>query len=231
MSVPSLFVLGGARSGKSALAEATGRAFRNVIYLATAHVQGDEDLEDRVTRHKAVRPAHWMTLEPPATLADIKTLVDGAPDGEKPELVIVDCATLWLAWVLTQEVARRSPRQLMAHLEAEGRHFVQELCALGVPFVVVSNEVGEGVVPASAAGRQFRDALGLLNRSLSEACGLSVLLVAGNPLCIRGLEKLQPEQLSTQGLTPVVRVNDDMLCHYLRGSPRGTPTPSQSTST
>lgn len=140
--------------------------------------------------------------------------------------VVVDCATLWLAGVLTQEFPRYSARQLMTHLETECRHFIREVTGLagqGVPVVVVSNEAGSGVVPANAAGRHFRDALGVLNRGLSEASAVTVLLMAGNPLCLKGAEAFLPgpaipPALASDGLVPLHRIGAGAIARLLKGT-------------
>jgi adenosylcobinamide kinase/adenosylcobinamide-phosphate guanylyltransferase len=194
-------VLGGARSGKTRFAEDVARASLalrargqgaapgEVVYLATARVpEGDDELRDRVERHRSGRPSAWTTLEPPSGLDALDALAARDRQGGLPACVVVDCATLWLAWELSRDFARYSAPQLATHLETGARQFtttVRTLADAGVPVIVVSNETGSGVVPATPAGRTFRDALGRLNTDLSTVADLTILLVAGNPILLR----------------------------------------------
>ena len=148
-------------------------------------------------------------------------------------LLIVDCATLWLAWELSREFQRYSATQLAAHLEKEADHFVasvQRACENGVPVLVVSNETGSGVVPGTPAGRHFRDALGLLNTRLSAAADVSLLMVAGNSLCIKGAENLGAGvgvgvgvgvAAPAGALSPLYRVSESALAQFLFASSSG----------
>jgi adenosylcobinamide kinase/adenosylcobinamide-phosphate guanylyltransferase len=163
-------VLGGASSGKSALAEAlvagTGRPR---VYLATAEAW-DAEMEQKIARHRAARGEGWRTVEAPRDLAG--ALRDVMPQ----EAVLIDCATLWL-----------SNRMLDgADLEAEETRLVEAVAACPVPLVVVTNEVGLGIVPDTPLGRRFRDAQGRLNQRLATFCDLVVLVAAGLPLVLKG---------------------------------------------
>lgn len=172
-------VLGGARSGKSAWAE---RRFAGVParYLATGYAAADDaEWEHRVALHRARRPAMWQTVE---TL-DVAGALSAADD--RP--LLVDCLTLWLtrtmdhcgAWALAHDAALALLRpQLQALAEAVG-------VARGES-VLVSNEVGSGIVSDSPAGRRFADLLGELNCLVAAACDEVVLTVAGIPLTVKG---------------------------------------------
>lgn len=230
----AVLVLGGARSGKSAYAESVGRAFARPALVASARVTpSDEELRARVERHRAQRPPGWITLEPEDSsdeMAALATIARREGPAAHADLVVFDCATLWLAWRLTQDHARYSPRQLVSHLEGEIRGLVvaiQNLRARGIPCVVVSNEVGSGVVPATPTGRAFRDALGLLNCALADACGLTVLLVAGQPLCLSGVERVAPRFARKsegdentpgfEGVAPLFSISASAVSRYLEG--------------
>ena len=157
-------VLGGARSGKSAFAEeAAAASGRELVYIATAEA-GDDEMARRIARHRARRGAGWTTLEEPLALAE--TLAAQAGEGRA---VLVDCLTLWLANALA---AGRSP-------EAEGDRLAAALAAVCGPVVLVANEVGQGIVPANAQARRFRDHAGILNRKVAAAAGRVVFVVAG----------------------------------------------------
>ena len=164
-------VLGGARSGKSrhaeALAAASGLA---KVYLATA-TAFDAEMQARIANHRRDRAgAGWRTVEEPLALRE--TLArEAGPD----RVVLVDCLTLW-----------RSNLLLGGHeVEAECRELAADLPRLRGPVVVVSNEVGWGIVPENALARAFRDAQGRLNQAMAQVCDRVVLLVAGLPLVLK----------------------------------------------
>lgn len=164
------FVLGGARSGKSALAERLARETGLArVYLATAQAF-DAEMAARIARHRADRGEGWRTVEAPHDLAGALARVDG-----EACVVLVDCLTLWL-----------SNRMLAgADVEAESAQLCTALAAMRAPVVAVSNEVGFGIVPDTALGRRFRDAQGRLNQQVAALADLAVLVVAGLPLVLK----------------------------------------------
>ena len=163
--------IGGARSGKSRLAERfLLRQGGSLHYLATAEA-GDAEMADRIARHRADRGKGWQTQEVPLDLAEA---VEALPSGS---LALVDCATLWLS------------NHLLAgsDLEAECARLVAALQrSRAARIAIVSNEVGWGIVPDNALSRTFRDAQGRLNQRLAEACGLVVGVMAGLPFALKG---------------------------------------------
>ena len=164
------FVVGGARSGKSGFAERliTGSRRRR-HYIATAQAWDDE-MRARIDRHRLDRGAGWTTVEAPLDLG--AALADCPPDAA----VLVDCATLWL-----------SNHLLADHdLEAEAALLLTALAACPAPVVVVSNEVGWGIVPENALARAFRDAQGRLNQRLAAQSDLAVGVMAGLPVVLKG---------------------------------------------
>ncbi|MFD1913877.1 bifunctional adenosylcobinamide kinase/adenosylcobinamide-phosphate guanylyltransferase [Halodurantibacterium flavum] len=171
MSWPQLCVItGGARCGKSSFAERlVGHSGRDRVYLATAQAFDDE-MRDRIAAHLAQRGAGWRTIEAPddpaAHLATAGT----------NEIVLLDCATLWLSNRMLRD----------ADLAAETEFLMAALRNCAAPVVVVTNEVGMGIVPENALARRFRDAQGRLNQRLAGAADLAVLVVAGLPLVLRG---------------------------------------------
>lgn len=163
-------VLGGASSGKSAFAERLVSGLgRPRAYIATAEAWDDE-MRDRIARHREQRGLGWRTVEAPRDLAGALGRV---PAGEA---VLVDCATLWL-----------SNRMLADDdLEAAEAELLAGLAACPAPVVMVSNEVGFGIVPDTPLGRRFREAQGRLNQSLAAQADLVVLVAAGLPLALKG---------------------------------------------
>lgn len=163
-------VIGGARSGKSGLAErlvsGTGLARR---YIATAEAWDDE-MRDRIARHRADRGAGWITVEAPLDLAA------ALAEARSGEVVLIDCATLWLT------------NHLLADhdLDREGERLITAIATCAAPVVVVSNEVGWGIVPENALARAFRDAQGRLNQRIAAEAGLVVGVMAGLPMVLKG---------------------------------------------
>lgn len=167
---PVTLVLGGARSGKSAHAEALVEAQPGAcLYLATAEA-GDAEMAERIARHRARRGGRWSTLEEPLALA--AALQAAARPGTA---VLVDCLTLWLSNLL---FAGRDPA-------AETAVLLEALPGLGGPVIFVSNEVGLGIVPDNALARRFRDEAGRLNQAVAAAAQSVVFLAAGLPLALK----------------------------------------------
>ena len=167
-------VLGGVRSGKSRFAlEIASRAF-NVTFIATARASDDE-MRRKIERHQSERPAHWRTREEPLQLAEA---ISSAQSGS--ETTVVDCLTLFAANLMDAYGENR------AAMDAS----IDELCSVlrksDGKIVLVSNEVGSGIVPEYAAGRQFRDLLGEMNQRVAALADKVVLMVAGLPLTIKG---------------------------------------------
>ncbi|MBL8488692.1 MAG: bifunctional adenosylcobinamide kinase/adenosylcobinamide-phosphate guanylyltransferase [Rhodocyclaceae bacterium] len=177
-------VIGGARSGKSAWAE--GRARESglpVTYLATARAE-DGEMARRVAHHRARRPAHWKLMEAPLALADALRRCT-ADDG----CVIVDCLTLWLANLF---YAGRAAAQAEAGealdcplLAAETGALLQALPTLPGRVILVSNEVGSGIVPMHPVSRVFADEQGRLNQRVAALADRVTLTVAGLPLTLK----------------------------------------------
>lgn len=166
-------ILGGARSGKSALAERWAIASgRRVTYIATARI-GDDEMAARIAHHRARRPPTWACVEAPTALA--ATLARHAGEDR---CLLVDCLTLWLSNLL---------------IDSEGVMFEREYDALlatlpGLPgdILMVGNEVGCGVVPMGALSRRFVDEAGRLHQALARICDRVVFVAAGLPLALKG---------------------------------------------
>ena len=172
-------VLGGTRSGKSGYAEGLLPADGPVTYAATARPRVDDpEWDARIAAHRARRPPGWRTLEDPDLPALLRT---SAPDG--PALLVDDLAT-WLTGVLDDAGAWSEPGP-GPEVAARLTELVDAVAAARGRVVLVSAEVGLGVVPATRAGRVFRDGLGALNARLAAVCDEVLLLVAGLPLRLK----------------------------------------------
>ncbi|WP_421996247.1 bifunctional adenosylcobinamide kinase/adenosylcobinamide-phosphate guanylyltransferase [Reyranella sp.] len=172
---PVTLVLGGARSGKSTHAEklATGTLFggvpRPAVYVATAQA-GDVEMATRIMAHRARRGGAWTTIEEPLNLAE--ALAAARSHGQP---VLIDCLTLWLSNLMLAE----------ADLDEAADTLVASLEGYGQPVVIVSNEVGLGIVPETPLGRAFRDSQGRLNMRLAERADRVILMAAGLPLTLK----------------------------------------------
>jgi adenosylcobinamide kinase / adenosylcobinamide-phosphate guanylyltransferase len=162
-------VLGGARSGKSRYAEWLIATYpKPWVYVATAEAK-DSEMAERIAAHRARRDAGWQTVEAPYELRDA---LAAAPGGAA---VLVDCLTLWLSNLM---LGAFKVDAMTAKLE-------QTLAARAGPTVLVSNEVGLGIVPDNALARQFRDAQGSLNQRLATQASRVVMMVAGLPVVVK----------------------------------------------
>lgn len=165
-------VLGGARSGKSRYAEQLASRYEQVVYLATGQVT-DEEMAERVRRHQADRPAHWLTVE--EGYAPAAALTGVAKEGG---VVLLDCISFLVSNHLLRD-EHGCEEAIMAELAA--------LCALDRDIIAVSNEVGQGVVPEYKLGRQFRDLLGRANQYLAARAGQVFVCFAGIPVDVKRL--------------------------------------------
>ena len=178
MAEPLIVALGGTRSGKSrfglAAAERLAGDGGRAWFLATAR-PGDPELDDRIARHRAARPASWPTVDVGADLA--AALARTAPD----EPALIDGLTLWLSTLLGDDVAAIDPI-----LDGPVAAALTAIARRPGPVVVVSDEVGSGIVPMHAAARAYRDLVGITHQRLAELADVVHLLVAGLPITLKG---------------------------------------------
>ncbi|WP_321490069.1 bifunctional adenosylcobinamide kinase/adenosylcobinamide-phosphate guanylyltransferase [uncultured Hyphomonas sp.] len=165
------FILGGARSGKSARAQTLAeKASSARVYIATAEAF-DAEMSERIAHHQADRGEGWQTVEAPLDL--VAALEDQRGKGEP---VLVDCLTLWLSNLMHDD----------RDVEAETEKLCTCLSQLDCKVILVSNEVGLGLVPETALGRRFRDAQGRLNQRVAAVCEVVEFVAAGLPLRLKG---------------------------------------------
>jgi adenosyl cobinamide kinase/adenosyl cobinamide phosphate guanylyltransferase len=169
----SLLVLGGARSGKSRFAVDAHARGERVTFLATA-LAIDDDMAQRIDRHRAERPSHWRTVEEPLHL--VPRLREACADSD---VVVVDCLTFWVSNLLW----RGDPE---AHVVKQGEELAALLALRLADVTLVSNEVGLGVHPETEDGRRFRDVLGRVNQRVAAVADRVMLMVAGVPLAVKG---------------------------------------------
>lgn len=172
-------ILGGARSGKSTYAENLAREQGgSVLYVATA-IAFDEEMRVRIARHRAERPSHWQTLEAPTQTG---FAISQAPP---TDLILLDCLT-----VLANNIIAPMPEPIdgaaaESALNAEIDALLAAYEASGGEWIIVSNEVGLGIVPSYPLGRVYRDALGRTNQRLAAAADRVLFLVAGLPMTVK----------------------------------------------
>jgi adenosylcobinamide kinase / adenosylcobinamide-phosphate guanylyltransferase len=174
-------VLGGVRSGKSRYAQQLGEHAGRVVFIAKAQATDDE-MRRKVDLHRSSRPPHWQTVEEPLALAETIVRYGSACD-----LMLIDCLTFFAAnlldaWGDDQSGIERAIETLCLVLQSPP-----------CPVVLVSNEVGSGVVPEYPSGRRFRDLLGEMNQSVARVASNVLLLVAGLPLVLKGQIEVSPQ--------------------------------------
>lgn len=172
-------ILGGARSGKSSYAEKLAAEMgRRVLYIATAEA-GDEEMAARIEVHRQSRPAHWRTLE---ASRDIGRALRALP--EQPQVLLLDCLTLLVSNVLLAQEAE--PETVIdAAVQKEIELLITAQSHLDIPLIIVSNEVGLGLVPPYPLGRVYRDILGRANQRLAAEASKVIFMVAGLPMTVK----------------------------------------------
>ena len=193
-----ILILGGARSGKSAFAERLAASSgRTVTYIATA-TAGDDEMRTRIAHHRASRPREWHTIEEPLDLAGAVRQAYRFAD-----VLLLDCVTLWLGNMLSQEPGQRenddkSIEELRIRSDLFDEACLKQVEALlavvqseepNKTLIVVTNEVGLGVVPAYPLGRVYRDTLGYVNQRLAQAADRVYLMMAGMAVDIKRLHE------------------------------------------
>lgn len=177
-------IFGGARSGKSRLAEhLTGLHGDTIAYLATADKRfHDAEMTARVAHHRQQRPGHWQTIEEPLQLGAVLRQQAAAYDA-----LLVDCLTLWLTNCLLVD------EQTPGVWPQQKQDFLDALASVQTPVILVSNEVGMGIVPLGELNRRFVDEAGFLNQACARVCDRVVLTAAGCPLVLKG-QPLNPAE-------------------------------------
>ena len=168
-----ILVLGGARSGKSRYAQQLAeRRWRKPVFLATAEITDDE-MAARIAKHRAARDSRWICIEEPLDLITALSRARAQGDG-----VLVECLTVWLSNVLLDEGE--------TGVAARQQALLTELRQRRSDIIVVSNEVGLGIVPEHPLGREFRDLAGWLNQALAAEADAVIFITAGLPLMLKG---------------------------------------------
>jgi len=180
----NILLTGGVRSGKSSFAQELAlRLGESVLFVATAEA-GDEEMRQRITEHQRSRPAHWRTLEVTTHIGSHIVQESGGA-----RVVIVDCITLLVSNIFSQHSYQDGEQMDASLIEREVTAEISELVAcirqVDASFIIVTNEVGSGLVPVSQVGRLYRDLLGKANQTLAEHADEVYLMVAGIPVPVK----------------------------------------------
>ncbi|MEE8586270.1 MAG: bifunctional adenosylcobinamide kinase/adenosylcobinamide-phosphate guanylyltransferase [Acidobacteriota bacterium] len=168
----SILITGGARSGKSRFAEGLAKPFDRVLYLATGEAR-DEEMAARIRRHRKRRPSPWQTLEEPLEVIPAVARMQG-----QEQVILIDCITLWVSNLLGRDLEDEA---ILLKVDALCKLIESPRCRI----LVVSNEVGLGIVPANPMARRFRDLTGTANQRLAQAASRVYWLVAGIPVRVK----------------------------------------------
>jgi len=190
-----ILILGGARSGKSAFAERLAASSRRTVAFIATATADDDEMRARIARHRASRPGEWHTIEEPLDLAGAMLQAYRLAD-----VVLLDCITLWLGNMLLQESGQvesddKSKETTSNLFDERALKQIEALLAVvqsaepNKTLIVVTNEVGLGIVPAYPLGRIYRDTLGYVNQLLAQAADRVYLMVAGMAVDIKRLHE------------------------------------------
>lgn len=171
-----ILITGGCRSGKSRFAlDFANQHFSKKLYLATCEAL-DEEMAQRIEHHKKMRGPEWQTLEEPIKIVEgIRQYEDGV------EVILLDCITLWLSNLLTKG---NTDLKIMDEIN----RFVEMIKQTPASLIIVSNEVGMGIVPVDPLGRRFRDLSGMANQRIAQVAETVIFMVSGIPIFLKGAE-------------------------------------------
>lgn len=185
----AILIIGGARSGKSRFAQELARKFGGQVLFAATAEAGDPEMSQRIEEHRKKRPAAWHTLEVTCHVGNrIEQEIGEA------QVVVVDCVTLLVSNIFSQyndqTLERIEEPVLEEQVMAEISELLECVKRIDASFVIVSNEIGLGLVPSSRVGRLYRDLLGKANQMLAQCADEVYLMVAGLPIKTKPLDKL-----------------------------------------
>lgn len=167
------FILGGARSGKSAYALNLAQKHKKVAFIATGQAL-DKEMRQRINLHKKARPSHWHTFEEDKKIASALKKI-----GNDFDCVIIDCLTLWVSNLILA-------KNTQSAIKEQARLLVKTLKNIKANSIVISNEVGLGIVPQNKLARSFRDIAGKVNQAVAKGADKVLFMVSGIPMKVKG---------------------------------------------
>lgn len=174
-------LLGGARSGKSRYALELAKSFKGKIVLIVTAIPCDEEMRARIERHKKARPKSFKVIEEPLNVKNVLKRVD-----RSTEVILIDCLTLWVSNLMQNyQNKSKSSIELEERILSKVLQLASTLKAVKPKVIIVSNEVGMGIVPETQQGRLFRDILGRANQIMADLADEVFLLVAGLPIKLK----------------------------------------------
>ena len=180
MNPNKTLVLGGVKSGKSSYAQRLAQAQtadENIVLIATARAEDDE-MQQRISRHREDRPESWSVIEEPRYLVEQLQSLQDEKAHNNASVVLVDCLTLWLTQLCSDDMSSKD-------LHAECQRLSSQVAQISYPLIMVSNELNMGVTPLGEFSRRFCDAAGLMHQSLAAVCDSVTLVVAGLPMQLK----------------------------------------------
>jgi adenosylcobinamide kinase/adenosylcobinamide-phosphate guanylyltransferase len=177
MGKKMILITGGCRSGKSRFAlDYSNQHFSKKLYLATCEAL-DEEMAQRIEHHKKMRGPEWQTIEEPIEIVNKITRY-----GDEADVILLDCITLWLSNLLMR---RKDDPEIMEEIS----RFIDTIKKKQTSLILVSNEVGLGIVPVDPLGRRFRDLSGMANQKIAEVVNTVILMVSGIPIFLKGKDE------------------------------------------
>jgi len=174
-----IFILGGARSGKSGFALKLAESIKGKrLYIATAEVL-DKEMEERIKKHKKDRGNNWTTIEEPLKIADV------IKKNKKYGVILLDCLTLWISNLMHKEARNKGQGARGKRTKQAITELISACKDLKASIIIVSNEVGLGIVPDNPLARQFRDIAGLANQRIAETADEVYFMVSGIPMRVK----------------------------------------------
>jgi adenosylcobinamide kinase/adenosylcobinamide-phosphate guanylyltransferase len=168
-----ILIYGGVRSGKSSYAASIAEKMGKQVTVIATSVLPDEEMLERIAKHKRSRPAHWEVIEEGTEIAAVLNSI-----GDTERIVILDCLGVWISNYLLKELTDD-------FIENEIEYLIQTLNKINYSLIIVSNEAGSGVVPPYPLGRRFRDLLGLANQQIAKVADEVILMQVGIPVKIK----------------------------------------------
>lgn len=168
------FILGGARSGKSSYAVELAKSLKNETAFIATCILPDHEMKKRIKEHQTLRPRHWRLIEESRGISSVLQEMR-----DKYKIILIDCLGLWISNLLSEDLTDKK-------IKAEIAHLIKVILKLNIQIILVSNEVGSGIIPDNLLARRFRDLVGQANQMIAKIADEVILMQSGIPLEIKG---------------------------------------------